>query len=145
MEMGNIFPAHRRNDRKRQAELAVYQAYADSPTDGLALYSTVPPGGSEIDIIAWHVGHVRMAVGIKGGPYEQVNSVWQRITDQGAEPLSAQASHAFDAGMKLYRYPEEARGRPLALRGHCPSAARHAAGPRHRAGMRPVHRGLRPR
>ena len=104
MEMGNIFPAHRRNDRKRQAELRVYQAYADSPADGLALYSTVPPGGSEIDIIAWHVGHVRMAVGIKGGPYEQVNSVWQRVTDQGAEPLSAQASHAFDDGMKLHRY-----------------------------------------
>lgn len=104
MEMGNIFPAHRRNDRKRQAELQVYQAYADSPTDGLALYSTVPPGGSEVDLVAWYVSHVRVAIDIKGGPYEKVNGVWQRVQDDGSEAVACQASKAFDAGMKLHRF-----------------------------------------
>ena len=104
MEMGNIFPAHRRNDRKRQAELQAYQAYADSPADGLALYSAVPPGGSEIDIIAWHVGHVRIAIDVKGGPYELIGGVWQRVQDDGPEAVTCQASKIFDAGMKLHRF-----------------------------------------
>ena len=104
MEMARNFPAHRRADRRRQAELQVYQAYADSLADGLALYSAVPPGGSEVDLVAWHVGHVRVAIDIKGGPYEKVNGIWQRVQDDGPEAVACQASKAFDAGMKLHRF-----------------------------------------
>ena len=110
MEMANHFPEHRRRDRRRKAELAVYQAYADSPLEGLALYGAVPPGGSEVDLPVWYVEYVRMALEIKGGEYEEINGIWQRVPDLGAEDITTQAAQAFDAGMGLHRYLKRHEG-----------------------------------
>ena len=110
METANDFSHGRRNDRRRQAELQVYQAYADSPEDGIALYSKVPPGGSEIDVIAWYVGHVRMAIAVKGGPCEYVDGMWQHVYDDGMEAVTCQASKAFDAALALHRFLKKNEG-----------------------------------
>ena len=110
METANDFPHGRRNNRRRQSELQVYQAYADSDEDGIALYSMVPPGGSEIDVIAWYVGHVRMAIEIKGGLYENINGMWQQVHDDGAEAVTCQVSKAFDGALALHRYLKQHEG-----------------------------------
>lgn len=104
MEMANDIPTGRRNGRRQQSELQVCQAYADSPEDGIALYSMVPPGGSEIDVIAWHVGHVRMAIAVKGGICEYINGMWQHVCDNGAEAVTCQVSKAFDGALALHRF-----------------------------------------
>ena len=104
MEMANTYPMSLRNSRRHQAELGVYQAFHDSPVEGLAAYGAVPPGGSQVDIAAWYPGHVRTAIEVKGGQYECINGVWQRIPDLGGEPVSDQLAQAFRAGIGMHRY-----------------------------------------
>ena len=90
--------------------MEVYQAFADSSIDGLALYGAVPPGGTELDLVSWIVGHVRTNIEVKGGPHKYVNGVWRRSQDGIDDPISCPAAQAFDAGMKLHRHLKAHQG-----------------------------------
>ena len=110
MEMANNFPAALLDSRRHQSEHLVYQAIANSPLEGLAVYGAVPPGGLEVDFAIWLVGDVRIALEVKGGQYEELNGIWQRIPDLGGETVTDQATQAFNAGIKMCRYLKKHRG-----------------------------------
>ena len=110
MEMLNSFPENLRGSRRHQAELAVFLLFANSAVDGIAVYGAVPPGGSQVDIVAWYVADVRAAVEIKGGEYIEVDGVWQRTADLGGESVDTQISQAFEAGMGLHHYLKRHEG-----------------------------------
>ena len=110
MEMQNNFPENLRNSRRHQSELKVFLEFVNSDIDGIAVYGAVPPGGSQVDITAWIVGHVRTSVEIKGGKYIEGENGWQRTPDLGGESLDTQISQAFEAGMGLHRYLKRHEG-----------------------------------
>ena len=110
MEIINTFPEQFRNNRRRQAELAVYEALADSDVEGIAVYGAVPSGGCEVDFAVWYVGHVRAAIEVKGGEYENAGGVWQRVPDLGGEPVTGQIAQAFRSGIGMHRYLKQHEG-----------------------------------
>ena len=64
------FPAHRRGDPQRRAELAIYNELAASAAPGFALYETrANSTAPEIDFALWleDVGH--FGLDVKGGAY----------------------------------------------------------------------------
>ena len=110
MEMANTFPTALLNSRRHQSEYSVYQTVADSPMEGRAVYGAVPPGGCEVDLAIWLVGHVRIALEVKGGEYVEVDGLWQRTSDLGGETVNDQANQAFRAGIGLRNYLKQHEG-----------------------------------
>ena len=102
MRIDPEFPPHRRQDPKRRAELAVYEAIAASPRPGRALYEIkTAPTVPELDftVLLEDFGIVGMQV--KGGPHRMVKGQFQRITDDGPVAIPDPIALTWDAAMQI--------------------------------------------
>ena len=99
------FPIERRNDPKRQAEAAVYDALAESDTSGHAIYEWGAPGRRHhTDFATWCENVGRFAIEVKGGQYslDAEREQWYLHTpDGGLEAKSSPLQQADDSAMGL--------------------------------------------
>lgn len=108
MNMHPEFPPHRREEPKRRAELAVYQAIEQSPRPGRALYEvktsrTVP----ELDfaVLLEDIGVAGLQV--KGGAHQMVRGQFQLITDDGPVAIPDPIALCWDSTMQIREVVED--------------------------------------
>ena len=96
------FPIERRNDPKRQAEAAVFDALAGSNASGHALYEWgAPDRHHRTDFALWLESVGRFCIEVKGGQYALDGVQWFLHTPDGLEAKSSPLQQADDAAMDL--------------------------------------------
>ena len=108
------FPEERRNDPKRQAEAAVFDALAQSQRAGHAHYEWSAPGRDhQTDFALWLEGIGRFAIEVKGGDYtlRPERDQWFLHTPGGG-PKSKRSPlrQAADAAMDLHNEIQDKAG-----------------------------------
>ena len=100
MKISPKFPAHRLQDPKRQAELAIYRALESSTAPGAALYEPrFGPYTRGLDFAAWMKGIGRFALEGKGGLYSSQGASWWLTTLAGQVEIECPALQVWDGAM----------------------------------------------
>ena len=97
------FPIERRDDPKRRAEAAVFDALLQSGASGHAIYEWGPPGRPRrTDFALWLENIGRFAIEVKGGVYSLDGADWfLHAPDGSLEAKSSPLAQADDAAMGL--------------------------------------------
>ena len=92
------FPAHRRREPLRLAELQAYQEFADSDRAGRVLYEVKTSRNvPELDFAALIEGVSIYGAQVKGGQHAITCGQWQRITDDGPVNIPCPMKATWDA------------------------------------------------
>ncbi len=96
------FPDERRDDPKRRAEAAVFDALAGSDACGHVIYEYGAPGRPHrTDFAVWLENIGRFCIEVKGGRYTLDGAQWFLRTPDGLEAKSSPLQQADDAAMDL--------------------------------------------
>ena len=96
------FPAHRRRDPLRLAELQAYQEFADSDRAGRVLYEVKTSRNvPELDFAALIEGVATYGAQVKGGQHTINRGQWQRITDDGPVNIPCPMKVTWDAALQI--------------------------------------------
>ena len=108
MDIHPEFPAHRRQDPKRQAELLVYEQLRESNLPGMALYEARPHRNCrELDFAIWLEDVARFGGQVKGGVYRIEKGVWYLATPTGEERKASPMKQLWDSTMGLHDFLQE--------------------------------------
>ena len=103
MKIQPEFPAHRRDDPKRRAELAVYEELAQSNTPGRALYEVRPiDSAPQLDFAVWLQGTALYGLQVKGGHYVAEGGTWYLETANGRLTKPSPLTETWDAAMAIH-------------------------------------------
>ena len=103
MKIQPEFPAHRRDDPKRRAELAVYEALAQSDAPGRALYEVRPISTApQLDYAIWLQGKALIGVQVKGGRRSAEGGNWYLETANGRVLKPSPLTETWDAAMAIH-------------------------------------------
>ena len=100
MKISPKFPAHRLQDPKRQAELAIYRALEASAMPGAALYEPkFGPYSRGLDFGLWLEGAGRYGLEGKGGQHSVQGATWWLSTPYGQVQQECPALQVWDGSM----------------------------------------------
>ena len=96
------FPAHRRRDPLRLAELQAYQEFMNSDRAGRVLYEVKTSRNvPELDFAALIEGVAIYGLQVKGGQHVITRGQWQRITDDGPVTIPCPMKVTWDAALQI--------------------------------------------
>ena len=96
------FPAHRRRDPLRLAELQVYTEFMNSDRAGRVLYEVKTSRNvPELDFAVLLEDVAIYGVQVKGGQHIITRGQWQRITDDGPDTIPCPMKVTWDAALQI--------------------------------------------
>ena len=102
MKIHPEFPAHRRGDPQRRAELAIYNELAASAAPGFALYETrAHSTAPETDFALWLEDVAHYGIGVKGGLYSMEQGRLILHTPHGPVKKPGLLKHSRDAAFSI--------------------------------------------
>ena len=108
------FPAHRRRDPLRLAELQAYTQFMNSDRPGRVLYEVKTSRNiPELDFAVLIEGTAVYGVQIKGGQHAIQRGQWQRFTDNGPVNIPCPMKITWDASLQIRDVVKRQRGRKI--------------------------------
>ena len=108
------FPAHRRREPLRLAELQAYQEFADSDRAGRVLYEVKTSRNvPELDFAVLLEDMAIYGVQVKGGQHVTTRGQWQRITDDGPVTIPCPMKVTWDAALQIREAVKRRLGRKV--------------------------------